>query len=244
MCGREERKGDIERQGKLANSSCSSSLSLSSSESLSVLDATRKGTRERKGEKERKKGQGKREGVKSRLTQVTGTAVEVERKSSESEGDFLTLCKLSSPIVKRIPKRVLPLFAKSWADLLSDAVFSGLAPSWWRFFAFPRLVLLTPARGGSRLSAGKRSVVAQIQERIATWSVEGERAKMLLEAQQRSMRPRQVKVDDPGKENGAESAIVRALRLGDVKKALRLLCSAPLAEKGTETLEALKKLHP
>ena len=42
----------------------------------------------------------------------------------------------------------------------------------------------------------------------------------------------------------AEKAIVRALRAGDVPKALRLLCSAPLADKGPDTVAALRKLHP
>ena len=66
---------------------------------------------------------------------------------------------------------------------------------------------------------------------------------MLQEAQKRSIRPRDIRIvdDEPGK--GVETAIVRALRLGDVKKALRLLCSA-LADKGPETLAALKRLHP
>ena len=38
--------------------------------------------------------------------------------------------------------------------------------------------------------------------------------------------------------------MVQALRLGDVKKALRLLCSAPLAKKGPDTLRSLEALHP
>src|SRR6185312_14064938 len=41
-----------------------------------------------------------------------------------------------------------------------------------------------------------------------------------------------------------EGHIVKALRLGDVKKSLRLLISAPLADKGPETVAALRKLHP
>ena len=80
------------------------------------------------------------------------------------DGDFLVLCRLSSPVIKRIPKRVLPLFAKAWADLLDDAVHTGLASAWWCFFAFPRFVLLTQSRGGVKLSLAKRSVVGLIQQ--------------------------------------------------------------------------------
>src|SRR6185312_11108685 len=49
-------------------------------------------------------------------------------KSPESQGDFLTLCKLSSPVIKRIPKTVVSLFARTWADQLSEAVH------WLSFF--------------------------------------------------------------------------------------------------------------
>ena len=41
-----------------------------------------------------------------------------------------------------------------------------------------------------------------------------------------------------------EARIIQALRLGDVKKALRLLVAAPLADKGPETVAALRQLHP
>jgi len=65
---------------------------------------------------------------------------------------------------------------------------------------------------------------------------------MLEECQRRSVRLEVRVVEEPRK--GVEGAIVQALRLGDVKKALRLLVSAPLADKGPETVEALRKLHP
>ena len=41
-----------------------------------------------------------------------------------------------------------------------------------------------------------------------------------------------------------ETAAVSALRLGDVKKALRTLCSAPIAPKCDATFQALEALHP
>ena len=41
-----------------------------------------------------------------------------------------------------------------------------------------------------------------------------------------------------------EKAVVAALRLGDVRKALQMLNSAPIAAKTPATLASLKKLHP
>ena len=38
--------------------------------------------------------------------------------------------------------------------------------------------------------------------------------------------------------------MISALRLGDVRKALQVLNSAPVAAKTPETLERLRKLHP
>ena len=45
-------------------------------------------------------------------------------------------------------------------------------------------------------------------------------------------------------ESPLEHQVVRALRMGDVRKALRLFVAAPIAEKTEETFSALKALHP
>ena len=110
--------------------------------------------------------------------------VRAQVQPAEVEADFLGLCRLSSPLVKRIPKKVLSLFAKTWADALSEAVHTGLASAWWRFFALPRLVLLPQSRSGSRVSAAKRSVVLLIQRRLELWHLPAER--MLQECQRRT----------------------------------------------------------
>ena len=47
-----------------------------------------------------------------------------------------------------------------------------------------------------------------------------------------------------GPEAAVEAAAVRALRLGDVKKALQCLVAAPVAPKGAATLAGLRALHP
>ena len=41
-----------------------------------------------------------------------------------------------------------------------------------------------------------------------------------------------------------EAAVIAALRLGDARKALQMLNSAPIAAKTPETLACLRKLHP
>ena len=41
-----------------------------------------------------------------------------------------------------------------------------------------------------------------------------------------------------------ESSVIAALRLGDVRKALQMLNSAPIAPKNEVTLACLRKLHP
>ena len=45
-------------------------------------------------------------------------------------------------------------------------------------------------------------------------------------------------------ENHLEEAVIGALRIGDVRKALQMLNSAPIAEKTPATLACLHKLHP
>ena len=41
-----------------------------------------------------------------------------------------------------------------------------------------------------------------------------------------------------------EKSVLKALRLGDVRKALQLFNSAPIAPKTQETIDSLKSLHP
>jgi hypothetical protein len=48
----------------------------------------------------------------------------------------------------------------------------------------------------------------------------------------------------PSPEGRTERAALRALRLGDVRKALQALVAAPIAPSGEPTLKGLKALHP
>ena len=68
---------------------------------------------------------------------------------------------------------------------------------------------------------------------------------MWKEALARSSRP--LPQEEPKRksdEERLEARVLSALRLGDVKKALQMLNSAPIAPKTPETLERMRKLHP
>ena len=70
--------------------------------------------------------------------------------------------------MKRIPNSQRSAFATSWGKLLDAAVHSGQLSSWTDFFMYPKCILWTPVRGGSRLSK-KRSMADLVESRIAKW---------------------------------------------------------------------------
>ena len=89
----------------------------------------------------------------------------------------------------------------------------------------------------------KRSMADLVKTRIAKWKSDPdslwkdvvERSKKLAVAVE-APRPNNIRV---------EATVIAALRrLGDVRKALQLLNSAPIAPKTEATLKALKALHP
>ena len=90
---------------------------------------------------------------------------QVPRSSSVS---LMDICKLDTPLVKRIPSSQRSAFATDWGRLLDQAVHSGQLSSWTDFFMYPMCILWTPVRGGSRLSK-KRSMADLVKFRIAKW---------------------------------------------------------------------------
>ena len=76
------------------------------------------------------------------------------------------------------------------------------------------------------------------------WS-RGEREQLWQDVLKRARKP---VVQEPKKEvsdrNRLEERVLAALRLGDVRKALQMLNSAPIAAKTQATLDRLRKLHP
>ena len=104
----------------------------------------------------------------------------------------------------------------------------------------------SPPRGGKRL-AKKAKMADVVQKRLARWEA-GEKEQLWKDAVARSKRPKESE-DEPKERKSdtqeqLEARVLAALRLGDERKALQILNSAPIAAKTDATLERLRKLHP
>lgn len=83
-----------------------------------------------------------------------------------------------------------------------------------------------------------------VKARLVRWE-KGEREQLWKDACVRSNKPlpqEEPKVKTDGER--LEARVLSALRLGDVRKALQMLNSAPIAAKTDATLERMRKLHP
>jgi hypothetical protein len=174
----------------------------------------------------------------------TKRPVKLEAKSALRAGSafvsLLEVCKTDLPLFKRLPASVASSFATTWGQLLDEAVYSRSEAAWSEFFVFPKAIMWAPPRGGQRL-AKKAKHGGAIASRLARWPAG--RHELWQEAVERSRR-RTLEPVSERKPHRSERAVVEALRLGDVSKALRLLNSAPIAPKTDATLQCLKKLHP
>ena len=157
--------------------------------------------------------------------------------SSVYDRQLMAICFTNVPLMKVIPKREAALFARLWSGLLHDALEKKDVASWVDFFRFPKCVLLAPVRGGRRVSRSQ-SLADVVNARLTGWT---EKKDVMWEAViARSQRSDRVSSPVPD----LEKSVVAALRLGDVRKALQLFVSAPIAPKGDATFAALKALHP
>ena len=86
-----------------------------------------------------------------------------------------------------------------------------------------------------------RSLTETVLDRIRRWSTDPQ--SVMAEARLRSRVP-SPSVRAPPSAEAIEKATLSALRLGDVKKALQVLSSAPFAPVCPETVKALQALHP
>ena len=128
--------------------------------------------------------------------------------------------------------------------LLDAAVHSAQLGSWTDFFMFPKCILWTPQRGGTRLSK-KRSMADLVKSRLAKWKSDPDALwKDVVERSKKSLTPPEALPRPKPDGTRLEASVIAALRLGDVRKALQMLNSAPIAPKTEATLAALKKLHP
>ena len=156
------------------------------------------------------------------------------------------LCKVDTPLIKRIPGVQRSHFASAWGRLLLEAVDTKSLSAWSDFFAFPKCILWSPTRGGRRI-AKKKSMAELIRVRLIQWS-NGDKMTLWRAAVERSKRnlvdPEELEAKKPTDQARLEARVISALRLGDTRKALQMLNSAPIAAKTEATLERMKKLHP
>src|SRR6185369_5768199 len=120
------------------------------------------------------------------------------------------------PLMSDIPKREASLFSKIWGGLLFESVQKASPDAWFDFFSFSKCILLAPVRGGRRISKRK-----ELWEAVVARG--GRRPNVVAH-----------------RESPLEKRVMKAIRMGDVRKALQLFTAAPFAPKNAETLEKLK----
>jgi len=84
-----------------------------------------------------------------------------------------------------------------------------------------------------------------VKARLTKWSKGGQQ-ELWADVVKRSRKQLEDVPAQPRQRDGKrlEAAVISALRMGDVRKALQLLNSSPIAPKTEATLQRLKDLHP
>ena len=157
---------------------------------------------------------------------------------------LMDICRVDTPVLKRVPNSQRSNFATAWGKILDEAVFSKQEAAWSEFFLFSKCILWTPVRGGRRL-AKKANMADVVRARLEKWAA-GEKEQLWKDAVERSKKPvaQEAPKKDVTDKARLEARALAALRLGDVRKALQTLNSAPIAAKTEATLQRLRKLHP
>src|SRR6185437_656794 len=128
---------------------------------------------------------------------------------------LMNICRLDTPLMKRLPQSQRTSFACVWARCLEAALRSGFESDWSDFFILPRCILWSPARAGKRVAQPSEVV----KRRLARWPAERDQLwqAVVERSQHRSLEvkqsPRESKSKDPKR---LERSVVSALRLGDV----------------------------
>ena len=65
---------------------------------------------------------------------------------------LMEICKVDTPVIKRIPNAQRSNFAGFWGRLLDQATLSKQESAWAEFFLFPKCILWSPIRGGKRFA--------------------------------------------------------------------------------------------
>ena len=124
-----------------------------------------------------------------------------------------------------------------WGGLLEVALKDRTLKAWRQFLVFPKVILLSPLRGGKSLSK-KQIMTNVIKTKLDSWYTR------MDELWEEVVKRKQVRKGNHRRKKESRTSSVRALLSRDVKKALRTLCSPPLAPKGEATFKALEDLHP
>lgn len=142
--------------------------------------------------------------------------------------------------MKQIPKRVAPLFAKTWGGLLHEALQLQDPESWFDFFSFPKCTLWAPERGGKRISKS-RSKADVVHERLVQWRDSKKQMWETVMSRDSKGKKRESKDQTTAR---LEKRVSTAIKMGDVRKALQMFTAAPIAPKTEETFNSLLALHP
>ena len=161
---------------------------------------------------------------------VTSTSV------STQQDDAITHPPFCSRILKHIPKGARPAVANLLTKLIVAVLQSPLSSSnWTKLLGFAAACLAKPSRGGK-----SRNLTTQIVKQIRQYEL----GEIVVEEHLRS-RPRNR--TKPAKTHDETIAAMAAVKLedGDVKGAVRLLCSSDsLAAPDQSTFTELGRLHP
>lgn len=153
----------------------------------------------------------------------------------------VTLCGV--PTMPRIPKSMAAPFAALWSSLISSAMTSGLESDWVDVFRFPKCILLSPQRGGKRISQN-RSYTNKVSARLDQWR-EGPEGRAELWSTVTSLATsRRTNLTASLKPQSLEERVVALLRSGDTKKAIQALTSAPIADVTEANAAKMEALHP
>ena len=104
---------------------------------------------------------------------------------------------------------------------MSKALEDELEVSWSEFFVFPRCILWSPPRGGRRVTK-KAKFNDVVKSRLVKWSKDCKQ-ELWADVVQRSRKQfEEVPTDHKQRDNKhLEAAVISALRMGDVRKALQ-----------------------
>ena len=147
--------------------------------------------------------------------------------------NLMDICKLDTPLAKRVPNSQRATFFGNWGKLMQQAMRAEPErqyPAWCEWAMYHKAILWTPPRGGARL-AKKARYADLVRDRMRRWTED--REKLWEETVHRSKTrevPTPVDPKDIKARNAKiEKAALAALGVGDVRKALQALNSAPIA---------------